>query len=106
MGHGCNADTVSCKGIAPECDEGFLPGVFDKRWTGDCIPIEACDWVPSCDSCSADQVCMHERRSGCDYARCVENLPECAGSEVCPCTGAILCEGGTCAPASDGFSCN
>lgn len=104
QGLSCNQATVTCDAASPGCDEGFLPQVLDGCFTGDCLPIDACDWVPSCESCADNQACMHETRGGCDYERCVGPIAECQGQGPCACLGPIFCDG-MCTPTADGFSC-
>ena len=103
-GLSCNQELVVCDALAPQCDDGFLPRVWGGCFTGDCLAIEACDWVPGCDSCAGNQACMHETRGGCEYERCVGPIPECQGQGPCECLGSIFCTG-SCTPAADGFTC-
>lgn len=103
-GLSCNQALVTCDALAPLCDGGTLPRVADGCFTGDCLAIEACDWVPSCDVCSGDQACMHESRGGCDYDLCVGPIAECQGQAPCACLGQIFCDG-QCSPTAEGFTC-
>ena len=104
QGLSCNQALVTCDLVAPECEPGFLPRVWDGCFAGDCLPIGVCDWAPGCDACAGDQTCMHETRGGCDYDRCVGPIAECQGQEPCACIGGIFCQG-MCTPAADGFAC-
>jgi hypothetical protein len=104
QGLSCNQATVTCDAAAVVCDDGFLPQVWDACFTGDCLPIEACDWVPSCEACAGNQACMHEARGGCDYDLCVGPIAECQGQGPCACLGDIFCDG-VCTPTAVGFTC-
>lgn len=105
VGLSCNQALVTCKALPPACDAGFLPRVWGGCYTGDCLPLEACDWAPSCEACGAGQLCMYEQRGGCDYVRCVDAIAECQGEPPC-CTGESWCGDGTCTTTADGFACN
>jgi hypothetical protein len=104
VGLSCNQALVVCDAPAPVCEAGSLPQVSDGCFTGACLPFEACDWAPSCDACGAEQLCMHEQRSGCDYVRCVNVFSECQNQGPC-CVGESWCDNGQCTPTADGFAC-
>ncbi|KIG19030.1 hypothetical protein DB30_05934 [Enhygromyxa salina] len=103
-GLSCNQAVLTCDAAAPNCGEGTQPQVWDGCFTGDCLPIDACDWVPSCAACTIEQSCMHETRNGCDYDRCVGPIEECQDQAPCACVGSIFCSG-QCTPTAEGFSC-
>ena len=90
-GKSCNADKVVCDLPTPECPMGALPQVDDGCYTGDCLPIRACDWVPSCDLCGQQAICNITEGPGCTHHRCVPDLPECDGQPLCDCLGKIFC---------------
>jgi len=104
VGLSCNQALVTCDAAPPECDAGSLPQVWDGCFTGACLPREACDWAPDCGACGEGELCMHERRGGCDYVRCVEAIVECQGEPAC-CTGESWCGPAACTSTADGFVC-
>jgi hypothetical protein len=104
VGLSCNQALVTCKVAPPVCDVGFLPQVWDHCFTGACLPVEACDWVPDCSACAEGELCMHELRGGCDYVRCVAEMAECQGESAC-CVGESWCEPASCTVTADGFAC-
>jgi hypothetical protein len=92
-GFSCDQTTVSCDGLPPDCDDGWLPQVEDGCWTGECLPVEWCDWVPDCDACPDDQECVIVQADDCDHFDCVAPIEECGfGPPTCDCFGAVVCE--------------
>lgn len=88
----CNPLGVNCKSKPPECPVGQVPGVMDtndgKCWTGSCVYAEACDWVPDCTHCAADDlVCVGKLQKGA-YHVCEPRPADCEG------TGDIDCDCG------------
>jgi hypothetical protein len=92
-GFSCDQTTVSCDGLPPDCDDGALPQVEGGCWTGECLPVEWCDWVPDCAACPDDQVCVIVATDDCDHFDCVAPIEECGlGPPTCDCFGAVVCE--------------
>lgn len=104
VGLSCNQAVVTCKVAPPVCDADSLPQVVGDCYTGACLPVEACDWVPDCSTCAQGQLCMHELRGGCDYVRCVDDIDLCQGESPC-CVGENWCGTGQCTETADGFAC-
>lgn len=90
-GKSCNQDKVLCKVAVPECPAGSLPQVVGDCYTGECLPIEACDWVPECELCKGS-VCAITQGPDCTHRRCVPAIPECDGLPPCACLGEIFCQ--------------
>lgn len=109
LGLSCDQSAVLCDGLPPDCDPGTLPGVADDCWSGGCIPVEFCDWVPDCDTCPDDQICVIVQTESCDQFDCVPPFPECGGgAPTCECLGEVVCEAPytTCAIEDDAVVCS
>ncbi len=93
----CNPIGVTCNMAPPPCGVGDVPGVEDtnegKCWTGGCVPAEACDWVPDCSYCEADDlVCVTKLQKGL-YKVCEAKPLDCGDSENIDCTcGQQVCD--------------
>lgn len=90
----CDTSTIICDAPEPACDPGYAPGVTPDGtcYTFECVPVEVCNYVPSCDDCEGVEgvVCVKDNAFvtkvhceliplGCDgVADC-----ECAGDELC-----------------------
>lgn len=90
-GKSCNADKVTCEIAVPECGPGTLPQVIGDCYTGECLALEACDWVPDCALCEGS-ICAITEGPGCTHRRCIEPIPECDGQPPCACLGQIFCQ--------------
>lgn len=90
-GKSCDQTKVVCDSPTPNCPMGELPQVEDGCFTGECLPLDACDWVPDCSFCGPTQVCNITQGPDCSHQRCVPNIEECQGSPLCRCLGAIFC---------------
>lgn len=82
----CDPITVTCDDLPPKCPEGQAPRVVDGCWSG-CIPIEFCDVVPGCDSCSEDEACIEAATPIGPSFTCVPMPPSCEGMPSCDCLG-------------------
>ncbi|MEZ4383095.1 MAG: hypothetical protein R3A79_17340 [Nannocystaceae bacterium] len=89
-GKSCNQDKVDCDALQPECPDGQLPQVAGGCYTGACLPLAACDWVPGCEYCGAN-ICAITEGPDCVHHRCVAPIPECDGLPYCECLGEIFC---------------
>ncbi|HGG57861.1 MAG TPA: hypothetical protein ENK31_08715 [Nannocystis exedens] len=89
-GKSCDETQVFCDAPQPNCEPGTLPQVADNCYTGKCLPVVACDWVPSCEHCG-DLVCVITEGPGCTHHRCAPLIDECDGQPLCDCLGPILC---------------
>ena len=89
-GKSCDPTEVSCNSPQPDCDSGTLPQVDDGCYTGKCLPVLACDWVPDCDLCD-DLICVITEGPGCTHHRCEPGIAECEGEPPCDCLGSIFC---------------
>lgn len=91
----CNPIGVTCKSQPPDCPQGQLPSVQGDCWSGQCTPVEACDWVPDCGACKLDifdpLVCVFKAQKGA-YHVCEPKPVGCGdepeidcdcGSEIC-----------------------
>jgi hypothetical protein len=92
----CNQMTIVCDSLPPNCEPGFLPSVGNNCWTGNCVPVEACNVVPSCDVCPEDQTCIELVAKGPGGFKCSPIAPECAGTPTCDCMP------GVCPPPFEG----
>lgn len=104
----CNPFEVSCESEPPDCQPGMLPGVDPDQacWTGDCVPAEHCDVVPSCADCPDDEVCV-QRISQIPSTTCSPIPEACDGQPSCACMGADVCVSpfDVCGDDGDGLSC-
>lgn len=96
----CNPADAICAVPAPACDDGFTAEVANGCWTGACVPVELCDWVPDCTACTEEEVCVHMLGGPGPVVaqRFCEPIPlSCNGTATCACIGDAICEGiGTC----------
>ncbi|MCA9695561.1 MAG: hypothetical protein KC636_38645, partial [Myxococcales bacterium] len=106
----CNQDKVLCDALPPECKEGTLPQVDGGCWTGACLPIEACDWVPDCSHCPPGDTCKTTQGEGdsCVQHECIPPFPECFGEQNCACLGPVFCpqEFPSCVDGDGGIVCS
>lgn len=91
LGGSCDQTTVTCDRAVPACPAGELPQVVDECYTGQCLPVEHCDWVPDCSFCPGGEVCVITRTDECDQHACIPAIPKCGGAPSCGCEGAIAC---------------
>lgn len=100
----CNPAQVVCDALPPLCEPPGLPSIVDGCWTGQCIPPQLCDWVPSCDLCLDSEVCVTVQTgpNGRESTRsCVQVPSVCGATADCDC-GWVLCEGlGDCVDGPD-----
>ncbi len=82
----CDPLTVTCDDLPPKCAEGQAPRVVDGCWSG-CIPVEYCDVVPGCESCSEDEACVESVSLASSSFTCVPIPPSCEGMPSCDCLG-------------------
>lgn len=84
---------VACDSLPPECPEGTLPevGPGGACWSGACIPVEACDPVPGCETCGADQACVETTTQQATTYSCRALPDECGGVATCECMPADTC---------------
>lgn len=91
----CNPVGVTCNMSPPDCPVGQLPSVEGECWSGQCTPVEACDWAPDCAACTTDPhdplVCVLKGQKGA-YNVCEPKPVECGdmadidcecGQEIC-----------------------
>ena len=110
----CNPLGVNCKSKPPVCPVGQVPGVEDtndgKCWTGFCVYAEACDWVPDCTHCAADDlVCVGKLQKGA-YHLCEPRPADCEGTGDIDCDcGMQICDASpphtVCHDAQPGIEC-
>ncbi len=89
----CNPFTVTCDpkdNPPPKCPEGQAPRVVDECW-GNCVPVEYCDVVPSCDDCGQDEVCIEAVTQLGPSFTCEPIPPSCEGAPSCDCMGEEVC---------------
>ncbi len=104
---------VACDAPPPECPRGTLPevgpagGNVGGCWTGACIPVAACDQVPGCEYCEADEACVQTvTQIGASYS--CRAVPEaCNGAPTCACMPPDTCEApfDTCFDGDGGIQC-
>ncbi len=108
-GLSCDQTAVTCDAIAPACAAGELPQVADGCFTGGCLPVAFCDWVPDCSACPVDEHCVITQTAGCDQHSCIPDFPECPpGPPSCDCLGNVACQApyGACAIDGDTIVCS
>jgi hypothetical protein len=93
----CNQALVSCDAPTPGCEDGFLPEVADGCWTGNCVPTEACDVVPDCSYCQADDTCVELQTQLGNVYECTPTPESCGGEPDCACIGEVCEEPFQCA---------
>lgn len=110
----CNPVGVTCKALPPTCSPGHLPTLNDQGdcWSGQCAPIEACDWAPNCESCADKEdplVCVFKAQKGA-YHVC-EPKPVGCGDQAeidCAC-GQEICDASpphtVCSDHNPGITC-
>jgi hypothetical protein len=102
----CNQNQVLCDVPPPECEDGFLPSTTRGCWTGDCVPVEACDVVPDCAVCPEGQTCIPLLAKGPFGFMCSPIAPECAGTPTCACMPEVCPEMFSgCFDTDDGVQC-
>lgn len=92
--HDCSG-VVACDSLPPECADGTLPEVGPGGggcWTGACIPIEACDPLPSCDYCDETEACVAMITQLGAFYSCRALPEECMGTATCECMPPDTCE--------------
>lgn len=91
----CNPVNVICKSEPPDCTGTEVPSVdVDAAcWTGQCVPAEACDWVPDCSHCDEDElICVTKLQKG-SFAVCEPKPVDCGDSDNIDCTcGQQVCD--------------
>lgn len=68
----CYGDTF-CDGLPPNCPDGTLPGIIDGCWSGYCIPQNACEPAPSCQSVANEATCINRQDCLPLYVACEPN---------------------------------
>jgi hypothetical protein len=105
---GCSAAEVLCKSTPPTCAAGLVPGVADNCWTGQCVPVQECSHVGSCDPCkAAGLACVVDvLNSQYPIVHCVA-LPAACTGPTCECLGPAVCVdgGNVCTEQADVISC-
>lgn len=91
----CNPTAVTCKTLPPDCAPGTLPSVVDDCWSGQCTPVEACDWAPDCAACTTDAdplVCVFKAQKGA-YQVCEPKPAACGDAPEIDCAcGQEICD--------------
>lgn len=108
-GLSCDQTAVLCDAVGPTCPDGELPQVADQCFTGACLPVAYCDWVPDCSVCPANSHCVITQTAGCDQHSCIADFPECpAEPPTCDCLGNVACNPpyGACAIDGDTIVCS
>lgn len=108
----CNPVAVICKSLPPDCGPGDVPSVDEAAacWTGQCVPAEACDWVPDCSYCDEEElVCVQKLQKGA-FEVCEPKPIDCGDVDEIDCAcGQQICDASPphtkCADAIDGISC-
>lgn len=102
-GLSCDQTAVLCDAAPPACPAGELPQVAEQCFTGGCLPVAYCDWVPDCSHCPEDEHCVVTQTEGCEQRSCIPSIDECpAGPPTCDCLGNIACQAPYAACAIDG----
>lgn len=103
----CDASQVICLVAPPACGPGTVPGVNGDCWSGECVPGEICNVVPSCDYCPATWMCVSKIAFGPQSITCEPIPADCPGEPDCECAGAVCTDGFTfCSdPGGDAIDC-
>jgi hypothetical protein len=103
----CDATQVICLVAPPACGPGTVPGVNGDCWSGECVPGEICNVVPSCDYCPATWMCVSKIAFGPQSITCEPIPADCPGEPDCECAGAVCTDGFTfCSdPGGDAIDC-
>ena len=91
----CDASQVICLVAPPACGPGTVPGVNGDCWSGECVPGEICNVVPSCDYCPAMWMCVSKIAFGPQSITCEPIPADCPGEPDCECAGAVCTDGFT-----------
>lgn len=106
----CDASTILCDALPPDCPDGQLPGVNENGtcWTQGCVPISACNVVTGCADCPKSQMCVVDETELGPKTRCEPIPPECNGQPTCACAeqACDVPPWGTCAEAPNGLHCS
>jgi hypothetical protein len=86
----CNPAGILCDSTPPQCEEGLVPSVGGDCWTGNCVPIDACRSLGSCEGCPADRTCV-ELQAFTSTFECSPIPAGCNGTPSCACMGEV-CE--------------
>jgi hypothetical protein len=85
----CNPVGITCDSVPPPCEDGSVPSVENNCWTGNCVPVDACNSVGSCDDCPDDRACIEQVAKGPAGFLC-SPIPEgCAGTPSCACMSEV-----------------
>lgn len=93
----CNPNGVICKSLPPTCGPGTLPTINANGdcWSGQCAPIEACNWAPDCASCVDKEdplVCVFKAQKGA-YHVCEPKPVDCGDMQDIDCgCGQQICD--------------
>jgi hypothetical protein len=106
----CDAATIACNALPPDCEPGFLPGVTEDNlcWTGGCVPIDSCNVVPNCETCPNGQMCVIDETQLGSKIRCEPIPADCMGQPTCKCAEEA-CDTpnfDTCAEQQGGLHCS
>ena len=85
----CNQDLVLCDLPTPKCPDGQLPSVEDDCFTGNCVPVEACNTVPDCSWCGPGETCVGTATQIGLFSSCEPIDPSCDGMPTCACMGEV-----------------
>lgn len=109
----CNPTSIICDAAPPNCPLGQLPSVKGDCWSGQCTPVEACDWAPDCAACQTDPtdplVCVFKAQKGA-YHVCEPKPVDCGDAPEIDCEcGAEICEASpphtVCGDSNPGIVC-
>lgn len=83
----CSPEEIVCDSIPPRCPPGTLPGVTPDGdcWTNGCVPVEACDSVPSCEACGDGMACIELATQAGPVYQCQAIPDDCGGVPTCAC---------------------
>ncbi|MEM9455484.1 MAG: hypothetical protein AAGF11_14980 [Myxococcota bacterium] len=89
----CADGLIVCDALPPRCPEGSLPEVTPQGdcWTGACIPLPACEGVPSCEYCERDEVCVELLTPLGTTYRCDPIPDACGDLPTCDCLPLETC---------------
>lgn len=116
----CRAEAAPPCPDPPPCPAGTLPVAgpiagsqcMGIPWTGECSPVERCDWVPDCNACPDGTHCIvlnfgSSMGTGSTRYECRPAPAACASTIDCACASELCEFGGQCQDrAEGGIVCN
>lgn len=87
----CSSE-VACDSLPPDCPPGTLPGVDGACWSGACVPVVSCAWVPDCELCPDSFMCVSYLNVLGGDLTCLPLPAACGGEANCDCAAEACVE--------------